>query len=443
MTKFRKFLIFCDGGIGNRINALLSGLAIAHHFNLEYCIHWPVNNWCAASFEDIFETTENTSTVSLKNLKGKLDDAFMLLHDHIASDALGVNFSSAYAYEDFKDFEEKVIQTGKVIFYYPALMPEWIPLELIHEQLRKLKFTNHIQIEVENFIKNALQRPFYGLHLRRTDLNVGLNDHEVLSLVSQHPEATFFVCSDDPNAEALASANPNVHRRIKSHAVEKKSNDAHWLAQSLDDDGRLYYGNIKRGREAVIEGTIDLLILAHSEIVGYSGSTFQRIAKMIGEICPLISINKPIHINYASPKEVRSLLKRKLLQANELINLCNIIGKQGDMEEAIFILQIACSEFDGPEYLEIIHTLGVFLLNQNQPKIAEIFLTEVTTHDKDRYSSWLHLSYASFLRGDLEKSKLMLRKSNDLQSIINDSNDIYLLNFLSQNLQLKQVADGG
>ena len=435
MTKFRKFLIFCDGGIGNRINALLSGLAIAHHFNLEYCIHWPVNNWCAASFEDIFETTENTSTVSLKNLKGKLDDAFMLLHDHIASDALGVNFNSAYAYEDFKDFEEKVIQAGKVIFYYPALMPEWIPLELIHEQLRKLKFTNHIQIEVENFIKNALQRPFYGLHLRRTDLNVGLNDHEVLSLVSQHPEATFFVCSDDPNAEALASAHPNVHRRIKSHAVEKKSIDAHWLAQSLDDDGRLYYGNIKRGREAVIEGTIDLLILAHSQIIGFSGSTFQRMAKMIGDINPTVKIEKPAELTYYSIADIKRKFISKSISADELISICNKIGMDGNMPQAIEILQNSIEYFDGNILNDVLHTLSIFCLNQNLPQLASIYLNHVYTHDTTRYSSLLHLSYAKLKIGKITESRYLYEKSHVLKPKMINSTDENLDKFINTNLE--------
>ena len=59
---------------------------------------------------------------------------------------------------------------------------------------------------MQSFISNTLVRPFHGLHLRRTDLRVGLSDAEVLALVQRHPKEVFFVCSDDPQAEALACA---------------------------------------------------------------------------------------------------------------------------------------------------------------------------------------------------------------------------------------------
>jgi len=42
-------LIYCDGGLGNRLNALLSGLALARHFGLEHTVHWPVNANCGAA----------------------------------------------------------------------------------------------------------------------------------------------------------------------------------------------------------------------------------------------------------------------------------------------------------------------------------------------------------------------------------------------------------
>lgn len=43
-----------------------------------------------------------------------------------------------------------------------------------------------------------------------------------------------------------------------------------------------------------------MLILAHSDIVGYSGSTFQRMARLIGVVCPLLSKWQPCMNGYAS-----------------------------------------------------------------------------------------------------------------------------------------------
>jgi hypothetical protein len=291
-------LIFCDGGLGNRINALASGLAVARYFGLTYCVHWPINNWCAAPFERIFANRLNISTESISQLRGKLDDAVMLLHDEIASSTLNVQFESAYRFKDLKDFGELPNLKSKSVFYYPAVIPNWVPAELVHKELRFLKFDYSIVKEVKEFISNTMPGPFYGLHLRRTDLNVGLTDLEVFNLAKAHPDAAFFVCSDDSQAESLAAAHPNVFRRKKKFQIEKKMGNGDWLAQIQDDDGRLYYGNIQRNAEAVVEGAIDMLILAHSQIIGLSGSTFQIISKTLGEISPVILIEKPTSINY-------------------------------------------------------------------------------------------------------------------------------------------------
>ena len=151
--------IFCDGGIGNRLNALLSGLAIARHFNLNHVVHWPVNNWCEAEYQDIFENKENISTLSLKNLAGQMNECKMLLHDEMASKSLGVEFSSAYAFESLDDFHQQVIQHPQAIFYYPALIPQWVPSDAIANALRSLNFTPQIRGEVVQFIEQYLKKP--------------------------------------------------------------------------------------------------------------------------------------------------------------------------------------------------------------------------------------------------------------------------------------------
>lgn len=399
-----QLIIFCDGGVGNRINSLISGLALAKYFNLHYCVHWPENNWCAAKFDDIFKTAHPISTVSIKNLNGKLDDAIMLLHDEIASTALNVVFNSAYGYASLQDFEEKVIARNQSIFYYPAVVPEWIPIDLVNQQLQALQFTDFIQKEVSDFITNIIGQPFYGLHLRRTDLNVGLTDHEVLTLVTRHKDKGFFVCSDDPVAEALASAHPNVHRREKKSYVQKKSAQHEWLAQSQDDDGRTYFGNISRSRESVIEGTIDMLILAHSEIIGYSGSTFQRMARSIGELCPIIPHNNPEKLNYFSPSELKRQILSKIISTETIINICNSIANQGDTNIAIELLEFSLDTANSENQEKILLSLSIYCLSVKKLKIAEIYLRKIIIDQPKNYSAWLHLAYAHLLQGEYMNS---------------------------------------
>ena len=52
----RKVIIFCDGGLGNRLNSLLGGLFIANQTQSSPVICWPENNWCGCNFKDLFNT---------------------------------------------------------------------------------------------------------------------------------------------------------------------------------------------------------------------------------------------------------------------------------------------------------------------------------------------------------------------------------------------------
>ena len=266
ITPQRRIYVFCDGGIGNRINALVSGIAIAERFELAITVYWPINSWCGAAFADIFDNALEVRTNALDTLAGKFSDAKMLLHDAMGAQFLQVPFESAYDYQSMEDFAQRGLPEDRDIFLYPAIIAPWIPEPLVHAALSSLQFTEAIQSAVQSFITKTLVRPFHGLHLRRTDLRVGLSDAEVMALVQRHPNEVFFVCSDDPQAEALACAHPHVHARNKTHHVEKKEEHADWISLSKDQEGRMSYGNIERSRDAMIEGTIDLLILALSLI---------------------------------------------------------------------------------------------------------------------------------------------------------------------------------
>ena len=47
--------IYCDGGFGNRFNALSVGLLIAKVGNFKPVILWPSTNWCRSLFQSIFK----------------------------------------------------------------------------------------------------------------------------------------------------------------------------------------------------------------------------------------------------------------------------------------------------------------------------------------------------------------------------------------------------
>ena len=375
-----KLHIFCDGGFGNRFNILLSGLALAQTFDLPATVYWPRNNWCQASFGDIFTNAFDISEQSLSDLAGTLDKAVVLLHDELGSATLRVPFQSAYAFESAADFAAKVLRTEKDIFFYPALIPPWLPGPAFVAAMRSCAFQPSIVDAVTGFIQHSLGRPFHGLHLRRTDLNVGYTDSEVQEIVRAYPQETFFVCSDDPQAEALASVHPNVQRRPKDAYVGKRNQEGDWNALTHDDDGRPYHSNIDRNAESVVAAVVDMLILAHSAIVGFSGSTFQNIARLLGVHAPLLSIAKPeAAIDFPSLNMLTRSLQNGSLALGECVEkgrqLFDVGRTQAAIEFEKLCLEKAAS--DGVRDLNafVLHyNLGTHLVQTGLPYEAALYL---------------------------------------------------------------------
>jgi tetratricopeptide (TPR) repeat protein len=380
MARSKKIYIFCDGGFGNRLNTLLSGLAIANFFEIRATVYWPRNNWCQAAFSDIFDNNLDTSEQSLSELAGTLNSTVALLHDQLGADTLRVPFRSAYAYTSLDDFSKQILTTGNDIFYYPALIPQWLPMELVVGVVRTCHYQAPIQEAVTNFVGKTIGQPFHGLHLRRTDLNVGFTDNEVQYIVREYPKEVFFVCSDDPIAEALAAAHPNVYRRPKRAYVDKRNSDGEWNALTADDDGRLYPCNIDRNAESVIDAVIDMLILAHGSIVGFSGSTFQNMARLYGAHAPMVSVEKPkLEIIYVSLNTSLGLMRTGAMSLGDVSSCAVALYNAGRKLDAIQLERAAIEHgrtkgINDINLFVLHYNLAAHLINGGFPFEASLYL---------------------------------------------------------------------
>jgi hypothetical protein len=242
------------------------------------------------------------------------------------------------------------------------------------------------------------------------------------------------VCSDDPLAEALASVHPNVHRREKTAHVEKKNSDQGWLAQCKDDDERTYYGNISRSKDSVIEGTIDMLILAHSEIIGYSGSTFQRMARLLGELNPIVPIEKPISLQFFSVSEARRRIQSKLMPADMLLQVCSTVNLQGNISDAIRLLQLGYENASEQDKNAILFTLGIYYLNDNKPRMAVIIFEKLSQTEPSNHANSLHLIYALLLSNDYDLAHASFLTLKNLETKNLSSYESSILEFISEKL---------
>jgi len=365
--------IFCDGGFGNRYNSLVSGLALAEQCGLEVKVYWPRNGSCEAGYDDIFATSLVVSEMSLPELAGTLDDAYCLLHDTLGSDTLKVAFHSAYEVPSIASFVSEVLSRSDRVFYYPALIPAWIDESLIQSAVGALQINGELIQKAKEFIQGTFPRPFYGLHLRRTDLNVGLSDSEVQLLVCRHPDELFFVCSDDPTAEAMAVAQPNVYRRVKKNHVGKRRQDAGWQAPTADDSGRMYYSNIRRGKEATLEGVVDLLILGQSQIVSFTGSTFQSVARLNGKRGELSGLGKPPLIHFMAVGDIGRMVKAQQLPLGQFLGVCEELVSSDRLGDAVSLLQEALEQEVGMSRFIVLFNLGVYHMKLARNQQAMIY----------------------------------------------------------------------
>jgi hypothetical protein len=366
--------VFCDGGFGNRYNALVSGFALARYFGLNFIVHWPRNNWCRAGFGSIFSNSVNVWESTLTELSGTLNDATCLLHDSLGADTLRVGFQSAYASSSMEEFENTVLTGTTRIFFYPALIPNWIPQDLIRGAIIALEFNSALVDAAKTFIDENISSPYYGIHLRRTDLNVGLADHEVKMLVNRYPNEHFFVCSDDSMAEALAAVHPNVHRRDKANNIEKKNLANGWTAPTLDDDGRKYFSNIQRGAEAVLDGVVDILILGQSQIVGFSGSTFQNVARLLGQHAPITNLGLPPVIRYSALQDSIRWMKGRQLSLLQVCEFAEEMATADRLQDALELFSAALEVFSGADQFVILHNMSSYLIGAGRTRQAAIYV---------------------------------------------------------------------
>jgi hypothetical protein len=354
--------IYCDGGFGNRFNSLVSGLAIASFLGWRPTVYWPQNNWCRAPFGDIFSSDLDVSGDSLTKLAGGVGNRLPMLHDDLAVDLLQCKFSSAYKYDSLESLRQTA-EGYEGIFYYPALIPKFIPQSLINGVIMDLEFTPFIKKEAKSFLEHNFKTPFYGIHLRRTDLHLGYSNAEVEQLVNSKPDILFFACSDDPITEKIVAAYPNVRVRSKQSYAGKKVEGASWNALTLDDDSRPYYSNIERDADSVIEAVVDLLILGHSTIVGYTGSTFQAVSRLVCDIRPLVGVNRPPQIDFICVSDEIRKISGKQYTVAELLDVVKKLEATGRLGDAKDVLRKSLDGFTGEDLASILVNLSICVFN--------------------------------------------------------------------------------
>jgi hypothetical protein len=274
-------LIFCDGGFANRVNCLLDGLVLAAKLQLSHKILWPRNNRCGAAFNQIFSNDDAVHEVRLQDLVPHQKLLQLWLHEN------DVGFTDPVAPLRQRNGLQAaaVLRHGdeRTILFCENMVLPWLPADDVQRALKRLQFRPEITGRAKELIATHTSGSFVGIHLRATDFTSSPPTSAMLAVVQAQTDARFFVCSDDASLEARFAQFPNVFVHEKTAYVEKRA-DGPWrgaLGSVTDSDGLPYTSNIERGAQSVVEACVDLLLLAASNPMRTSGSSFLALAERL------------------------------------------------------------------------------------------------------------------------------------------------------------------
>ena len=273
----RDFIIYCDGGFGNRLNNLVAGLLIADTMSYRPVIIWPINTWCGAAFADIFTNTEyEVWNLELKDvIQDPMRYCYWMTEDHLN---IGMPNISPLHQLDFISVVKYLQSSSKPIFFHTPLIPSYLPFEYLAPFFNRLSYQSSIISETNKFLEQFSGTPLVGLHMRCSD--IGLKDEQIAELyqfAETRQDLQFFICSDNKEVEDKFISLPNAHSYLKTAYVEKLV-DGSWNEMILDNSGRPYPFNVNRSKQSVLDAIVDLLILSHTAIIKTSSSTFLNAA---------------------------------------------------------------------------------------------------------------------------------------------------------------------
>ena len=159
--KERRIFVFCDGGLGNRLNSLIGGLVVAESYNLKPIICWPENNWCGCSFEDLFDNEFNIMK----------DDVFYFFKEDSNNLFLSIT-DNGIKLKNYLEPNEHgfghIKNTETDVVYYHNKIPKNLNQEKILKFSRQLQIKSNIVRSALEFVSsNNISKSTKGLHIRR------------------------------------------------------------------------------------------------------------------------------------------------------------------------------------------------------------------------------------------------------------------------------------
>ena len=272
--------IYCDGGLGNRLMMMFSGLYFAKETNKEFIIHWPSNNWCGCNFTDLFDNKYNISNFNLKFIDANvLHTCTLLVHE------MQIQFKPNKAINNSLISKANMLQlfeTEKDVLYYGNSLHSSLTLNDVSPIIKSLSVTKSVMNMIEPYnMDNS-----YGVHIRGTDFPEApfITIPQLEEEISRNIDSKYFICSDQKNIEDLfLTKYKNTYSFKKEQYVEPLDKSKGWGGRITDDLDRSFNFNVNRSKTSVIEAFCDMLLLSKTRLLKTSNSSFLKCAHALGK----------------------------------------------------------------------------------------------------------------------------------------------------------------
>lgn len=273
----KKLIAYCDGGLGNRLNSLIAGLHAASLLGLQPVVSWPINRWCAAAFEDLFDAPFAADRRSILEMNQENAGYLLVAHEQQAFTLPRVfNPNAALRADDLVAALTPKLQGADGLVYYNHRVPAYVGRQESDAIARTIQVKRPYREAADAYLAQAglLGRDYWGLHLRGTDFGFSQRYFAFWYGVSRMLPGPILLCTDDPAVEAQFLRNPAIVRRPAAALPQKFEQHKGWNDAGRDEYGREFTFNIHRGEDAIREAMIDFEMLGRSRAIPTSRSTF-------------------------------------------------------------------------------------------------------------------------------------------------------------------------
>ena len=270
-----KVIVYCDGGLGNRLNCYCNGVYLARALNADFQVWWPINRYCSIGFADIFESCVPIFNLNKRDIL-ELDDYSLLGLDNFAGDGINNFINPELFFTEaglLSAVSDALASSTYLVIFSPRILSQLD--EKIFLEYKRFSFRDEIDVAHEQE-KNSLglSGPYWGLHMRGGDARYSSHYYLFWRKIASLLPGKVFLCTDDEELLGFFGKEKNIVTRKQIVLPEKIDSSAGWDSRTPDENGQILPYNVLRTKASVIDAVVDLLILSNSRILYTSQSTF-------------------------------------------------------------------------------------------------------------------------------------------------------------------------